>query len=302
MALTRRLKWLALGITLLWGLLLAGCGVQPPPVETAPPLVINDTVNNAVLTLPIVVADRLGLFAHQHLRVILRPDPAAPLSLSWAGSRWPIEGVLAVRPDLVLVSPIPDPHFRLRALRHLPLFLTPAATPEEAWARQVLALHQVVGNDWKVIPKAEVLSLWAQRRLPWVMVPLSEWPALKNRAPDSRILAWIGASTGPLPTVVITGHPARPGQLTTFLAAVNLALWYIHTTPAAQVAQLIGRPTAEEIATIRQADHYGIWPAVTRLDPATYRRGRQFWATGWPDYETGVRNHSADAALTFHGW
>lgn len=280
---------------------LAGCGgpAQPsnPPSELAT-VTVHLAASDPLSTLPVLIAKNLALFKQEHLHVIWTQE-RANITVGMAGNEWPIRGIVAQHPDLVLLSPVPDPHFRLRALNHLAMIYSPQTTFQLTMARYIFARHRVQISSWTAVPFSKLETLWKQRHLPWALVTLSQSLRLKRLDAGTTVLSWLGASTGSVPTAVITATHEGP-LLPRFLAAVNLALWYLHTTPSAQIGALFPHNKLFG-AAIKQALQYQYWPTTTYLDQTVYDRGRAEWSGAWPHYSAGVSTHDARQALKESG-
>ncbi len=286
-------------------LVLTGCGqrtASPSPSRHDPVLTLHISVPGTLAATPVKVAETLGFFRHEHLDV-KEVARHAQLMIQLAGSQWPVDGYLGVRPDMVLVSPIPDPHFRLRALNNLPMVLTPVVAPSQPLAVKILMAHHAAISRWSTMPFTDVESLWKRHHLPWALVSLQQAADLQSLNSATAILAWLGASTGPIPHVVVAGE-APKAQLTHFLRALNLALWYLNTTPAADVSQtlsLSAKPDTSLTRELAAARHYQYWPATTFPDSQSFERARRDWYPTWPSYSQGVNPVPGRQALAGKG-
>ncbi len=286
-------------------LALTGCGQRTPSPSAHrhdPVLTLHISVPGTLAATPVKVAQTLGFFRQEHLNV---HDVAhhAELRVELAGSGWPIDGYLGMRPDVVLVSPIPDPHFRLAALNHLPMVITPAVAAVEPLAVKILTAHHATVSRWSTMPYAQVKSLWKDHHLPWALVSLQQAAELQSIDSGTVILAWLGASTGPIPQVVVAGE-APHAELVHFLRALNLALWYLNTTPAAQVSHILF-PSPQGAAAVTQvlsaARHYQYWPVTTFPDSQSFQRARTDWFPTWPSYGQAVHPAAGRQALSDAG-
>lgn len=286
-------------------LALTGCGQRRPSPRAKrhdAVLTLHISVPGTLAATPVKVAQALGFFHQEHLDVQEVPRNAE-LTVELAGSRWPIDGYLGMRPDVVLVSPIPDPHFRLSALNHLPMVITPAVAAVQPMAAKILMAHHAAASRWSTMSYAQMKSLWKNHHLPWALVSLQQAAELQSINSGTVILAWLGASTGPIPHVVVAGE-APKAQLVHFLRALNLALWYLNTTPAAQVSQMLSpspQGTAAFTQVLSAARHYQYWPATTFPDSQSFQRARTDWFPTWPSYTEAVHPAAGRQALADTG-
>ncbi|NMP21252.1 hypothetical protein [Sulfobacillus harzensis] len=294
-------KRLSSGVLLL-SLILTGCGAKAanPQESQSPYPVLRIHVGDVsrMSQLPLIVAQKLGFFANLHLSV-RTTSKAAPVTVSTPGTRWPLVGWVATRPDLMLMAPIPDPHFRLRALSGLPMPYASGVASEMVWAKAVLSHQRTRISAWHPMRFTEIEALWKRHHLPWVMVNLAEAQRLHSIDPKSVTLAWLGASTGPVPAVAVSAESEGP-RVSRFLAALNLALWYLRTTPPGTVARSINQPGLSARA-IRAALHYQYWPATTYPDAAAYNRARTLLEAAWPAYGKAAVLQDARQALKEFG-
>jgi len=282
-------------------LLLSGCGAKPsPPSSDVVQLYVRLTDTSRLSSLPLTLASKLGFFQSMHLNVTLTSSSSASLSLGFLPHSRTIIGYLTTRPDLVLVSPIADPHFRLRALNRLPLVYSHRVQEQISLAHAILKAHRANISTWSSLSFQEIRTLWKRHHLPWVLVTLHQATILTSLDPHSVILAWLGASTGPLPDLVISASPnTSPANAVRFLKAVNLALWYLHTTPPTTIATVLDGSHQRSVwrLTIQKALHYQYWPVTSYPDNVTYQRGRSFDPT-WPPYSIAVNNQPGHQALS----
>lgn len=289
---------LLLTVTGLGVFTLAGCGQNPPPRPAWPTLTVDLNVPSRTLRLPLTVAQNLNLFAGQHIQLRWSHSPSAPVHVSWTPGSWPIVGSIAQGPDFYLAAPEPDPHFRLRALNHLPVDYSATLEPARPLIDSIMALNQV-RPDLEPLPWPKVQSLWSRRQLPWAIVTLAQLRELQQKDRRTVILNWLGASTGPIPAVTISGNSPHLAQ---FLAALNMALWYIHTTPAHTVAAVANPAHAASWRQIvMQGQHNHLWPSSIQVSPQEYNRARALYglrgSPGWPPYYSGVLNSPSDQAF-----
>lgn len=287
----------------LWGLILTLLAIaaglwwrQPfpaPPPE--PTLSVTLASRDPFFLLPYLLAKRLGTFADLHLEVREAADAPVQLVAPLAGPK-PVTGYLALYPDLVLVSPEPDPHFRLVQIKELPLAYQ-ADADVLPWATRVFAQHHVQPREFEALSTSAILRLWSSGRLPYAVVDLPLLLRLQQQRLKPSVLAFFGASTGPLPAFTVNGKSANLDRL---LAGFNLALWYLHTHSSHAVAQLLGGAdglsSAEWEGVIRLGLHYRLWPSTTYPDAARWRRLSLFWPTV-PSYPAAVDPTPALAAL-----
>lgn len=284
---------------------LAGCGVQPKsatPSHPDPILTIHIKDVTRLATLPITIAEKLGFFQKEHLAIDLTSKTAA-VTIAPAGTVWPIQGYLASRPDLVLISPMPDPHFRLRALNALPIIYSHQVQPQQSLAESILARHHAHVSAWNRLSFHHIETLWKRHHLPWALVTLNQAVRLQSVDPKSVILTWLGASTGDIPSIVISASPETP-KLVPFFKALNLALWYLYTTPSGSVARALAEPSTSSAVwskTIADAVHYRYWPATTFPDATLFNRSRAVWSPTWPTYQKSVDPALAKDALKESG-
>ncbi|MDA8192968.1 MAG: hypothetical protein M0Z53_03065 [Thermaerobacter sp.] len=305
-ALTRAAR----GVRIL-GMLLAlavvtACGnhpAVPPPAKNPPPQVsIQFSVPTRLSALPFLVAEQMGFFTG----ITVRPSPApASIRVGAPGGHWPIVGVLAERPDAFLAAPSPDPHFRLRSLRQLTIYYSPVETSNWPLVSRVLDHHYAFGAVGYSLSFGQIERLWSPRHLPWALVSLSQWMQLKASHPDTTLLSWIGAATGPIYHLVISADPNTP-HLAAVLRGIDLGLWYVHTTRARLLAKLMAsvyhQPVGRLAAEIAAARAMNFWPeAIIPTEPPYTRtavlmsRQPPPW---WPAYPTGVNPRPAESALS----
>ncbi len=284
---------------------LAGCGASARPShppESTPTLKVHLDSQSVLSTLPVVLARELGFFQDAHLHVKWTTQQDAQVTVGAAGSVWPIVGYVAIRPDFVLMSPVPDPHFRLRALNALPMVYAAKLKPDRALLEKILRAHRAQVTQWNSLTFSQIESLWKRRHLPWVVVTLHQASILRSLDPHSAVLAWLGASTGPIPSTVVTA-PVDNLDVVHFLDALNLALWYLHTTAPRTVASDLSGQGPHQLwtSTIKAALHYQYWPATTFPDSLSYNRSRTLWTPTWPIYTEGVNRQPAHQALLDSG-
>ncbi len=274
---------------------ITGCGAAQSRKshQSWPQLTVQVQGAGSLDLAPLILAQKLGFFQENRLLVTITQN-REPVSIGPTGKSWPLIGYLTLRPDMVLISESPDPAFRLRALNHLPLVLSQPLVGQRQLAENVLSAHHAQITRWSVLSNEDIQSLWRHGHLPWVLVTLEEAARLKAINPKSAILAWIGASTGPIPSIIITADTINSRE-TRFIDALNLALWYLHTTPANTIAQNLG----EKRSLIEEALRYQFWPATTFPDPAAYIRGRIPWNPHWPLYQQAVNPVPARKALGY---
>lgn len=297
-------KYIAMGAAGLMLGVVTGCGAHQPrhnanPQPLFPTLTVRTTSMSTLSRLPLTVAQKLGLFADVHVKVVWTQSEEAEATVGIPGSGWPIVGYVSTRPDLVLVSPVPDPHFRLRALNHLPMVYANPTAPEQGWAQSILAAHRATVSHWDAVPFREILSLWKHHHLPWVLVTLSEANRLEAIDHHSVVLAWLGASTGPVPSTVVSARQDTP-RVMRFLRALNIALWYLQTSRPATLAEVLS-PDRASPRVLAQALHYHYWPVTTYPDTAAFDRARARFQPEWPTYGTAVNPTPAAQALNETG-
>jgi hypothetical protein len=277
--------------------LYTGCGTARREVPAPPPpRVVRLTFPaHTLAALPLYVATAAGAFARRGLT--WTPEPGGA-TLGVPG-RWPVRGFLLVRPDWVLVSRAPDPAFRWRDLRDQPVAVAGLDDFARTVVDAVLAEHGVRTVAWEPLDTDTALALFRRDRIPWLLLPLLPAEVLVHQH-EAHIVQYVGAATGPLPSVVLAG-PA-PASV---LAALNDGLVYLDTHPAAQIATLVaadypGVPLASLEATVAEAQGLGLFPASTFPDRATYEAATRFLAaagTRWPDYASAVDSRPAKDAL-----
>lgn len=267
---------------------LAGCGSTTKPAY--PAVTVKVASDEPLSKIPFEVATRLGFFSK--VTIQWSQTSASQLRVASPSPNSPILGYLVVRPNLELLAPIPDPHFRLRSLNNLPMVISQSATHEQPLAERVFSAHRAHVRRYEVLSLNEIERLWRRHHLPWVLVTLNEAQKLKSLDAHSVVLAWIGASTGPIPVEVLTARSSS--HIPSVLHGLNMALWYLNTTPAKKIAEVLGQP--DLAAAIRQARRYNLWPSTTLPDESTYIRGQR-WFSDWPPYQTAVNPKLARQAL-----
>ena len=281
---------------------LTGCGQTPDKISSPSLPVVRYTLNtsSSVGTLPLEVALKLHFFQDEHLQLKRSSRSRAELIISESVPSWPVIGYLANRPDLVIVSSAPDPHFRLKNLNHLPMVYAANLYPSLGLIQGVLHLNRTFPSLRPVsFPHLE--SLWTEHRVPWALVSLRQYFALRQKDPNTLILNWLGASTGPMPVITVSGHSNHSVQ---FLKAINLALWYIHTSSPRQIAQVVAGNSKNPVlpSTIKTAVRLNLWPQTTLISPQEYNRGRALYGLGsrniWPPYFDGVNIQLSRKALS----
>lgn len=288
-------------------LLLAAAGCGSAHTESGrksewPTVTVSLSRAGGLATTPFWVAEKLGFFADNHIAVRIANGPHPDVRIAPAGEFWPAVGYIGIRPDLLLVSPMADPSFRLRSLNQLPMVIQKNIAPDRTLADKIFLAHHAQISRWSTASAAVLDQIWKAHHLPWVLVTLGEAIHLTELDPHTSVLAWLGASTGPVPATVITA--SKPdGKTVRFLDAINLALWYLHTTPPAQVATGVnGRPTDGRLTRlVHQALHLQVWPATTFPDRSTFDRRRALWNPNWPPYDSAVNPGPGRQALADSG-
>ncbi len=297
--LVRRSTWvLVIGLLAVF----TGCGqISHKAAESSFPVVRYALNTSSTLAaLPLQVALKLHLFQNERIQPKISARAKANLVVSESNPSWPLIGYLGSRPDLLIISPGPDPHFRLRVLNHLPVVYAANLRPYLGLIHGVMNLNRT-DPSFHSAPFRHLETLWKEHRLPWAMVSLSQYFALRQKDPHSVILNWLGASTGPIPVITISGHSTHSVQ---FLRALNLALWYIHTSSPEQIAHVVGDNPRDLVLTqaIQKAMHFDLWPETTLISPQEYNRGRALYGLGtrdiWPPYFAGVNAKLSRQALT----
>ncbi|MCL4351900.1 MAG: hypothetical protein M1499_00865 [Firmicutes bacterium] len=295
----KRLQIISLMLAI--ALLMGGCGrsaAPPPPSYPSINVYVQEPLSLA--SLPLAVAQKLGLYANQHIRVKWVSHPQnASLWVETAGRHYPILGLVAQKPDAVLVAPRSDPHFRLRSLNHMPVAYSSGAMPWLPIISSIFKVHRVVPSSLDTIPIKQMAAVWRDYELPWAVVTLSEWQTLQKEDPKTSVLAWMGGATGPIPAIVITGK--SPLALP-FVSAVNLALWYINTSSARAVAPLAQNaniPITREIELIRLSQKYQLWPATVVVSRSVYQRQVSLLGvqSSWPSYDNAVNRTVSNEAI-----
>lgn len=248
-----------------------------------------------VFEVPFRLAERLGFFRQEGVSVRIISAPAA-LRLTPGGTSWPIVGVVGSRPDAFVVSAADDPGFRLAWLAGLPLAYPRGDSALAAWAKSVLSLHEISPASLDPLSPREIELLWTSGHLPYLLADAPTWLRLSPPPAPIRPAAALGASTGPGMAWVLTGHGPEVPRI---LAALNLALWYLHTHSPQTVASVFRGNRALK-ALIAVADRYGLYAASTYPTRQDYERSRRlalFDGRSWPPYERAVDRIPAVHAL-----
>lgn len=281
-----------------------GCGPsqQPKNLTHYPTVTVSVRSTTSLSSMPVVAALKMGFFGQEHIHVVLSPGQKANIEIRAAGKKWPIQGVIMQRPDAFLVAPTPDPHFRLRSLNNLPLFYAKSQAGNLPFIEAVLDLHAIQFASLHPLSTDDAVRLIAHRELPWAIMSLKHWQHVRQKNPMASILSWYGASTGPIPVDVVTSSsPYTPR----FLAAINMALWYLHTTSPRKInTALYGNHSRTETQIIAQAQQYGFWPQSVYPYQKLYERGRHLMSLShtsslfWPQYSQGVQSEAANQAFS----
>ncbi|WP_053961069.1 hypothetical protein [Sulfobacillus thermosulfidooxidans] len=290
-------KWILPWLTLT----LTACGQHTPkPPQPSWPIVrVSVNVSSPFLALPLYIAQNLHLFQDEHIRVDIVSANHSELMIADTVKSWPVLGSLASRPDMFLVAPAPDPHFRLRVLDRLPVEYADNLHISIPLLQSIMTLNRT-HPYLETVSFRHIQNLWKQRHLPWAIVTLQQFYQLHQQDPHTVILNWLGASTGAIPALTISGHSKDSVQ---FLRAINLALWYIHTSSPKTIAGILSNPQEKFLPQqIAQGLHYGLWPVTTYISPSEYNRGRALYSLStkdtWPPYYAGVDKDLATQALS----
>ncbi len=295
-------RWSAWVLALVMLTTLTGCGQKPNKTSKPSVPVIRYALNtsSSLLTLPLQIALKLHFFEDEHIQVKRVPPLHADLAISESRPEWPVIGCVASRPDLVIASPVPDPHFRLRALNRLSVVYAANLNSSLSLVRGVMNLNRT-HPSFSSIPFRRLATLWAQHRLPWAVVSLKQFFTLRRKDPQAVILNWLGASTGPIPVVTISGQSPHSVQ---FLRALNLALWYLHTSSPHTITQVLAGNSSNPFLDqeIQTGIHFDLWPQTTLVSPQEYNRGRALYGLGnpevWPPFFSGVNTQLSRQALS----
>lgn len=296
----RRIFALAMGLVALT--IFAACGTPPsPPPPTYPAIKVYVQNFSSIALLPVRIAQDLGFYQSQHVTVQWVSSPSsASLWVEGPGLHYPIDGWVTQQPDAILLAPRPDPHFRLRSLAHLPIIYCRGLDTTLPIVSAVLRAHHAIPSSLEPMSESKISSLWADHQLPWAIVSLRMWRKLTREAPSTSVLAWFGASTGAIPVNVISGNSQ---ETLAFMSAVNLGLWYLNTTPAAQIANLL--KTSQKNPglappVIKMAQKHNLWPLTVVLPQSAYQRAVLLMVPSalWPSYKTSVNTKIAEEALT----
>ena len=218
---------------------------------------------------------------------------------------FPVDGVLAWRSDAVLITPGSDHSFRWADLKHWPELATAGLDRNQAdWLKAVLVDHGVGATQVDFLSIDAARRLFAGGHLPWLVLPLEDAALLISQG--AYAATFLGASTGPVPALIISGTNR---ELPLLLAALNQAEAIIRTTSARDLAAMVARdyPGYKESALqslIATGQGLGLWPPTTFLGSDVYERGRALLAgigVMWPDYSAGVRSAPELAALSHAG-
>jgi hypothetical protein len=276
---------------------LTACGITRPPAPRQPPPIVVPLrwPPDALAALPIAIADAHGWFRHAGYRVVNTMGGAVLV----AGGTWPASAVFLQRPDLVLVSPVPEPAFRWRDLKSLPLPVTGLSPGEESLVAAVLHEHGVTRVLWEGLRELDARRLFQRHHLPWLLLPALA--AARWFGDGAHPVAWLGAASGPVPAWVVV-HGQLPVAV---LAVLNRALAAIRTTSAATLAREAapfypGVNQATLTTVIADAQGLDLFPLTTYLSPGLYADGQTLLAeagVSWPPYASAVQWQTARNAL-----
>ncbi len=286
--------------SVLLGLGLSACGAQSNTHERATTITVNIGRTGPLAQIPLDLAQSLGLFHQQGIQVLISQHPPSDIVIGPAGRRWPIYGVIGQGINGLVVSPEPDPGFRLAGLEQVPIAY-PQSQPSLAWAfRGLMRTHAVRDTLLEPLGTEAIIRLWQAHHLAYVLVDAALWQRLHRTDPSATLLAVLSASMGPTPTVTVSGQNRSLPQ---FLAALNLSLWYLTTHRPKNILPLLPRclRTPQTRLFIQLAERYQWYAASTVPTRQDYQRGVLFWRTlgvKWPDYYRAVDTRPSLVALS----
>jgi len=282
-------------------LALAACGRTPAPKPSSrlKTLPVRIAAPTGISLLPLWVAEATGIWSEAGYRLV--PTARATLTIGPAG-QWPLLGLVAWRPEWCIVTRLPMEFFRWRDLAHVPV-LPVTGVPSDARpvVQAVLTEHGVDGVTWDLLPPGDAVRLFEQGRLPWLLAPLVTGETLVLHH-HGYLAAFVGAATGPVPAVVVTGR--GPGAVT-LLAGLNQALLEMEEMPAHRLARILHAhmpaiPVPVLTAAVDTARALSLWPPSVYPDTATFLTGQQLMQSvgvAWPTYSEAVDNGPARRAF-----
>ncbi|MCY0880776.1 MAG: hypothetical protein OWS74_02175, partial [Firmicutes bacterium] len=249
-------RWLARGLSLALLGSLSGCAPQHPhPAPKRPALTIQLSPSDALLDIPVYLAQGLHQFSAFHLSPRLIAA-AGKIAIAPAGQAWPIYGQIAVGPELVLVHRGPDPHFRLSQLAQHPLSFASHTAGGLAAMHQALDTQHISPAAYIPLSLPEISCEWRQHALSTVVLSFQQWTTVRRRLPHAQIIHWFGADLGPVPAIIVSA-PAPLPQMSAFLAACNVSLQVLHTASPQRIAQILAPVMHQPIPVLTRWVRFG---------------------------------------------
>jgi hypothetical protein len=279
---------------------LGACGVPSAKTSSTPRLSVHIAESSRFAALPVDLSQALGFFRQQGIRLQQTSAHRASLTVGPIGGRWPVVGIVNRGLDGFVLGAVKDPGFRLTALNQVPVAY-PKNDPALALAfRALMRIHHVTDFLLEPLTPTHMLRLWQSGHLPYVVANAALRYHLLRSDPQGVTLVVLSATTGPMPSLVVSG---RSHVLPQFLAGLNLALWYLETHTPQQVWSILPPRlrTAQSLSFIEEADRHHWFSPTTVPSHRDYDRARAFWqnvGVHWPTYYRAVDMQPSLIALS----